>query len=252
MKPIRGITLVAVAFATGGSLLAAPATAQEQEQEVAPIFEQVPAILYETYRAVNNPAFSDYFEMLVEKYGGTDGTGWAIYRENAKTAYRITVLPNGLESLAEIQRARRESFQEFTEEQVALWNAGWGTRHVAVYRAAPAMSVVPEGFTVDDIRALPYHRTSIYHLKWNQAGAFRQALRERSALDREAGIENFALTAWNGGIGTPAQVVMIRVSAENRGADAGPNYLERRQARESYIEEWLRLNGIMNEAVWRI
>ena len=159
MKSIREITLVAVAFATALGSLTGPATAQDQE--VAPIFQQVPAVLYETYQGVNNPGFNDYFEMLVEKYNRTGGTGWAIYRENAKTAYRITVLPNGLESLLEVQRARGASFQEFNDEQLPLWNAGWGTRHVAVYNTSPAMSVVPEGFTVDDIRALPYHRTSV-------------------------------------------------------------------------------------------
>ncbi len=237
----RGVLAVA-AFAIAG-----PAAAQD----VPPFFEQVPAVLYETYRGVT-PAFGDYFEMLVGRYSETGGTGWGIYFENAKTAYRITVLPEGLESLLPIQRARGVSFQDFTEEQVDLWNAGWGSRHVSVWNAAPAMSVVPEGFDLDDIRELRYNRTTFYYLKWDQAAAFRQALAARSALDREAGLEHFVLTAWNGGIGTPAQVVMVRVSATNRLADAGVNSDERRAARESYQEEFRGFSRIMADAAYRI
>jgi hypothetical protein len=218
----------------------------------APFFEQVPAVLYETYRGVSNPTFDNYFNMLVDKYATSGGAGWAIYRENAKTAYRITVLPEGMESLLPIQQARVASFQEFDEGQMALWNGAWESRHVAVFNAAPAMSVVPEGFTVDDIRRLPYNRTTLYYLKWDQAAEFRQALRRRYELDREAGIENFVLTAWNGGIGTEAQVVMIRVSAESRTADAGPNFEARRAARASYSDEWRELNRVMGDAVRRI
>jgi hypothetical protein len=227
--------------------IAGPATAQE----VAPIFEQVPAVLYETYRGINNPAFDDYFEMLVGRYETSGGTGWSIYRESAKVAYRITALPEGMASLLPIQQARGTSFQDFTEDQVALWNAGWGSRHVSVWNAAPGMSVVPDGFTVEDIRALPYHRTTIYYLKWNQAGAFREALRARAALDREAGIDNYVLTAWNGGVGTPAQVVMVRISAEGRAADAGPNAEARRAARAGYIEEFRALGRTMSDASYR-
>ena len=169
-------------------------------QDVAPLFEAAPAVLYETYRGVDGPVFNEYFEMLVDKYAGSNGFGWGIYRENTTVAYRITALAEGLESMLEVQQARNTSFQEFTEDQLDLWNRAWGTRHVAVYNAAPGLSVVPDGFSVADIQALPYNRVTIYHLKWNEAPAFRQALRERSALDREAGIENFVLTVWNGGI----------------------------------------------------
>jgi hypothetical protein len=233
-------------IAVAAVAIAGPAAAQE----VAPIFEQVPAVMYETYRGVNNPAFDDYFEMLVGRYGTSGGTGWSIYRENAKVAYRITALPEGLASLQTIQQARGTSFQDFTEDQVALWNAGWGSREVAVWNAAPAMSVVPDGFTVEDIRALPYHRVTTYYLKWDQAGAFREALRARSALDREAGVP-IVLTAWNGGIGTPAQVVMVRVSAESRTADATAG-AARFEARQGYIEEYRALSQAMNNAAYRI
>ena len=96
--------------------------------------------------------------------------------------------------MLEVQQARNESFQEFTEDQTDLSNRAWGTCHVAVYNAAPALSVVPDGFSVADIQALPYNRVTLYNLKWGEAPAFRQALAERSALGREAGIEDFVLT----------------------------------------------------------
>jgi len=225
--------------------IAAPA-AQDVAPRVAPIFEQVPAVLYETYMGTTS-SFDDYFTMLVERSAGSDGFGWSVYRENPKVAYRITALPNGLESMVEVQQARGTSFQDFTEEEVALWNSSWATRHVAVYNAAPGLSYVPEGFTVEDIRALPYHRTSVYHLKWDQANAFRDAMRQRAALDREHGIEGFVLTVWNGGIGTEGQTVMVRVAAASLDADRAA-LAGRMEVRQAYMDEFNRLTQIMNDA----
>jgi len=221
-------------------------------QEVAPIFEQAPMVVYETYQGVDQPVFGEYFESLVDKYGGTDAHGWGLYRENSTVWYRITPLPNRMESFLEVQQARNAGAQGFTDAQRELWNTAWGTRHVALYNAAPAMSVVPDGFSVADIQALPYNRVTVYHLKWDQAGMFRQALRDRSALDREANIENFVLTAWNGGIGTEAPVVMVRVSAESQAADIGPNRDARRAARQAYQDEFGRLSRIMSGAARHI
>ncbi len=217
-------------------------------QEVAPIFEQAPMVQYETYRGVDRPVFEEYFETLVNKYKGTEAHGWGLYRENSTVWYRITPLPNRMESVIEVQQARNAGAQAFTDAERELWNTAWGTRHLALYTAAPALSVVPEGFSVAEIQALPYNRVMVFHLKWDQAATFRQALRDRSALDREANIENFVLTAWNGGLGTEAQTVMIRVSAESMAADIGPNREARRQAREPFSEEWLRLTRIMDGA----
>jgi len=227
-----------------------PATTSAQD--VAPIFENAPAVLYETYRAVNSPVFTEYFEMLVDRYAGSDGYGWGVYSENATVHYRITGLPEGLTSMVEVQQARGVSFQDFNEAQVALWNSAWGSRHVSVYNAAPALSVVPD-FTVSDIQALPYNRVRIYNLKWDQAPAFREALAARSALDREAGLGNaFILTVWNGGVGTEAQTVMLRVSAESRTVDSGANFEARQVARAAYREEWSRLTALMSASAWRI
>lgn len=248
MNHIRRAVLAAATICIAAqAVIATPAKAQD----VAPIFEQVPAVMYETYRGVNNPAFNEYFSMLVEKYQGTSRTPWAIYRENAKVAYRITALPDGMASVVPIQQARVESFQEFDEDQIAMWNAGWGSRQVSIWNAAPGLSVVPDDFTVEDIKALPYNRVTIYYLKWNQAGAFRQALAARSALDREAGIDGFVQTTWNGGIGTPAQVVMVRYSFENQLADLQHRPV-RMEAREGFREEWLAHNRAMSEAAYRI
>lgn len=231
------------------AVLALPASGPAQE--VAPIFEQVPAIMYETYSNINQPAFDEYFEMLVAKYAESGGQGWAIYRENPKVAHRITVLENGLESVPGIQAARVASFQEFTEEQIELWNSAWGTRQAVIYNAAPNLTYVPEGFTVDDIRRLPYNRTRIHYLKWNRAGEFREALAQRAQLDREHGIDNLVLTAWNGGFGTLGQSVMIRVSAESLQADRA-GLAERMEIRQGYWDEFVRLTRIMNDASWRI
>lgn len=229
--------------------LCAPTSAVAQEEtEVAPFFEQVPAIMYETYRGVT-PAFGDYFSMLVDRYEAAGGGyGWAVYREGPKIGYRITVLPNGLESMMEIQQARQTSFADFGEDEMALWNAAWETRQVQVYGAAPGLSVVPDGFTLEDMRALPYHRATVYRLDWDKAPAFRDALRQRSALEREAGIGNYVMTVWNGGIGTEAQTVMIVWASESPQAYFGPDLDARRAGREGISEEGGRLTRIMNES----
>lgn len=242
MRSVIGAVLVA-------AILALPASAAAQE--VAPIFEEVPAVMYETYGSVNQPAFDEYFEMLVAKYTESGGHGWAIYRENAKVAHRITVLEDGLETVPGLQAARVASFQEFDEEQMELWNSAWGTRQSVIYNAAPNLSHVPEGFTVDDIRRLPYNRTRIHYLKWDRAGEFRQALAQRAQLDREHGIDNLVLTAWNGGFGTLGQSVMIRVSAESIEADRAA-LAERMEIRQGYWDEWVRLTRIMNDASWHV
>jgi hypothetical protein len=214
-------------------------------QEVAPFFTQVPAVMFETYQGVNQPAFTDYFASLVEKYQHTGGTSWSIYNENAKTAHRVTALPEGLPSMLPIQEARVKSSQEFTDAQRVLFNSAWATRHLAIYNAMPDMSYVPADFstTVD----LPFVRTRVHHLKWDQQGAFRAALARRGELDREAGIDNLVLVAWNGGIGTEAPVVMLTVFAESQEADVAA-LAERNRIRQGYWAEWAEQNRIMNDA----
>jgi hypothetical protein len=240
MHVFRQVSLVAVA-------LSLPAVAIAQD--VAPFFEQVPAVLVDTYEGVNGPLFNEYFEMLVNRDQDEGEVGWSIYSRSATTALRVTALPEGLESMLEILGQRQTGFQDFNEDQVALWSSAWGSRAVSVWNAAPGLSVVPEGFTGADMAELPFTRVIIYEVAWDQAPAFRAALRERSALDREAGLgNNFVLTVWNGGIGTRAQTIALRISAASRAADAGPNGVARRAAREGFQAERARLSGLMNAA----
>lgn len=106
-------------------------------------------------------------------------------------------------------------------------------------------------FTLDDIRQLPYHRTTVYHLKWDQAAAFRDALAARAQLGRDHGIEGFVLTVWNGGFGTVGQTVMLRVSAESPAADRAA-LARRMEIRQAYLDEFMRLTQIMNDASWHM
>jgi hypothetical protein len=111
----------------------------------------------------------------------------------------------------------------------------------------PALSYVPEGFTVEDIRQLPYHRVEFHHLKWDQVPAWREALARRHEIDREAGVDNMVLTAWGGGLGTERMTVMIRIAAESREADHA-QLAERQQLREPYMDELMELMVQMNAA----
>jgi hypothetical protein len=242
MRFPRGAALIAVA-------VICPSTVNGQD--VAPIFESAPWIQYETYRAVDAPVFRDYFEMLVDKFSGTQAFGWGVYQESPTVAYRITALPNTWQSLQDMNEERVVGFEDFNEVEVDLFNRAWGSRHAALYAVNPDHSVVPDGFTVDDIRALPYNRVMVYRLKWGQAPAFAEALAARSALDREAGMDNFVFTVWWGGLGTETRTVMVRISAENRAADIA-GFQSRQEARQTYMDEWRRLSGVMNAAAWEI
>lgn len=244
MKNLKRSALVVVAISI--SAACAP------EEDVAPIFQSAPWIQWETYRGVDAPAFGEFFEMLEQNYSGSYEAGWSIYGENATVAYRATALPDGWQSVESVGQERMAVFQQLSEEEVDLFNRAWSSRHTALYGAAPEQSVVPENFTVADIQALPYNRVSIYRLKRAEASAFGDALAARSALDREAGIENFVLTTWWGGLGTARPTVMLRVAAASRADDVGPNREFRQAARESYVDEFRRLTGIMNASAWHI
>ena len=239
---MRSFFSVALIF----SILCISAPGITQEEEVAPIFQEIPYMMYETYEGVNRPVFNEYFEMLVERYEGTDAR-WAIFNENMSVAHRLTGLPEGWDSVVGITEDRQASFQEFTYAQRALWDVAWETRQVQLYSAMPGLSYVPEGFTVEDIRQLPYHRVEFHHLKWDQAPAWREALARRHELDRAAGIENMVLTTWGGGIGTEAQTVMIRIAAESQEAYQA-QLAERERIREPYMNEVMELVMQMNAA----
>ena len=239
---MRSFLSVALIF----SILCISAPGITQEEEVAPIFQEVRGLMYETYKGVNRPIFNEYFEMLVEKYEGTDAR-WAIFNENLSVAHRITALPEGWDSVVAVTEERQASFQEFTYAQRALWDVAWDTRQVQLYGAMPALSYVPEGFTVEDIQQLPYHRVEIHHLKWDQAPAWREALARRHEIDREAGVDNMVLTTWNGGLGTEGMTVMIRIAAESPEADQA-QLAERQQLREPYMDEIMELMAQMNAA----
>ncbi|MEE3274470.1 MAG: hypothetical protein VX217_06450 [Acidobacteriota bacterium] len=239
---MRSFLSVALIF----SILCISAPGITQEEEVAPIFQEVRGLMYETYEGVNRPVFNEYFEMLVEKYEGTDAR-WAIFNENLSVAHRITALPEGWDSVVAVTEERQASFQEFTYAQRALWDVAWDTRQVQLYGAMPALSYVPEGFTVEDIQQLPYHRVEIHHLKWDQAPAWREALARRHEIDREAGVDNMVLTTWNGGLGTEGMTVMIRIAAESPEADQA-QLAERQQLREPYMDEIMELMAQMNAA----
>jgi hypothetical protein len=231
--------------AVASTLLVVPTPGHAQE--VAPYFEDVPAVMFETYGGVNQPAFNEYFEMLVAKYNRTGGIGWTLTNQNPKTAHRVTALPEGLASMLTIQQARAASAQEFTDADRELFNHAWGTRHLAVYTAVPELSYVPAGFSTDDIGDMPYVRTIVYHLKWDQQGAFRDALARRGELDREAGIDNLVLVAWNGGVGTETPVMMLTIFAADQAADLAALAV-RNEIRDGYREAWAEQNRIMMDA----
>ena len=74
-------------------------------------------IIHEKYLGVDGPLFAEYFDMLNQKYQGTDATGWGIYYESPTVAYRLTAVPaeSGMEGVVEVLNERVEGFQEFTE-----------------------------------------------------------------------------------------------------------------------------------------
>jgi hypothetical protein len=210
---MRSLFSVALIF----SILCISAPGITQEEEVAPIFQEIPYMMYETYEGVNRPVFNEYFEMLVERYEGTDAR-WAIFNENMSVAHRLTGLPEGWDSVVAVTEDRQASFQEFTYAQRALWDVAWETRQVQLYSAIPALSYVPEGFTTEDMRQLPWRRVEIHHVEWDQAPAWRAAVARMNEINREYGIDNMVATVWSGGLGTTAMSFMIRYADESQEA----------------------------------
>jgi hypothetical protein len=102
-------------------------------------------------------------------------------------AYRITGLPEGLHSVAAITERRVIGANEFTEEERALWETAWQTRQVQLYSAIPALSYVPEGFTTEDMRQLPWRRVEIHHVEWDQAPAWRAAVARMNEINASTG-----------------------------------------------------------------
>ena len=243
---MRAFFSVALIF----SILCIAAPGITQEEEVAPIFQEIPYMMYETYEGVNRPVFNEYFEMLVERYEGTDAR-WAIFNENMSVAHRLTGLPEGWDSVVGVTEDRQASFQDFTYAQRALWEVAWETRQVQLYSAMPALSYVPEGFTMEDMRQLPWRRVEIHHVEWDQAPAWRAAVARMNEINREYGIDNMVVTVWSGGLGTTAMSFMVRSADESQEAYRA-NRMERNGLREAHREEIRDLFMQMNAATRHI
>jgi hypothetical protein len=229
--------------------ISAPAITQEEQAE--PTFPSISGLMYETFKGIDRPLFNEYFALLVEKFEGNPDAGWSIWNENMSVAYRITGLPEGLHSVAAITERRQTGFQEFTEEERALWDKAWQTRQVQLYNAIPALSYVPEGFTMEDMRQLPWRRVEIHHVEWDQAPAWRAAVARMNEINREYGIDNMVVTVWGGGLGTTAMSFMVRSADESQEAYRA-NRMERNGIREAHREEIRDLFMQMNAATRHI
>ena len=162
-------------------------------------------------------------------------------------AHRLTGLPEGWDSVVGVTEDRQASFQDFTYAQRALWDVAWETRQVQLYGARPALSYVPEGFTAEDMRQLPWRRVEIHHVEWDQAPAWRAAVARMNEINREYGIVNMVVTVWSGGLGTTAMSFMVRSADESQEAYRA-NRMERNGIREAHREEIRDLFMQMNAA----
>ena len=206
-------------------------------------------IIHEKYLGVDGPVFAEYFDMLNQKYQGTDATGWGIYYESPTVAYRLTAVPaeSGMEGVVEVLNERVEGFQEFTEAQRQLWATAWSSRRQSVYVALPELSYLPDDVSIETLQANPYSRVQTYHVKPTEIESFESALARRGELDRGVGIDNLILRVYRGGMGTPAPVYMLRFHAESQEADA-LGRADRQVARQGIMEEWRETNTAMREA----
>ena len=206
-------------------------------------------VIYEKYLGVDQPVFAEYFNMLNQKYEGTDATGWGIYYETPTVSYRLTPVPaeSGMEGVVEVLNERNLAFQEFTEPQRELWATAWASRRQAVYFALPELAYLPDDISAETLQANPYSRVQIYHVRPTEMQNFEDALARRGELDRSLGIDNLILRVYRGGMGTPAPVYMLRFHAESQEADA-LGLAERRAARQGIMEEWRATNRAMSEA----
>ena len=206
-------------------------------------------IIHEKYLGVDGPVFAEYFDMLNQKYQGTDATGWGIYYESPTVAYRLTAVPaeSGMEGVVEVLNERVAGFQEFTEPQKQLWATAWSSRRQSVYFALPELSYLPDDVSIETLQANPYSRVQIYHVKPTEIEKFQDALARRGELDRSVGIDNLILRVYRGGMGAPTPVYMLRFHAESPKADA-LGRADRQTARQGIMEEWRETNTAMREA----
>ena len=52
-------------------------------------------LIFERYDGVSMPHFQEYFQLLKEKYEGTDAAGWGVYVASPREAYRLSAVPEG-------------------------------------------------------------------------------------------------------------------------------------------------------------
>ena len=221
-----------------------------------PVSAQMPEdgmLIFERYDGVSMPHFQEYFQLLKEKYEGTDATGWGVYVASPREAYRLSAVPEGgMQGVLDVRRERNQGFIEFTDRERELWGMSWAQRRQMVFSNAPDLSMVPDDFGYDHVYNNPYTQVVIALVKPSEIETFENAVLRLQELDNQVGNDQEAMfRAYRGDFGTPAPAYLFINHAQSM-ADMASKFGRMEMARMPIMNEWQEAWNSMTGATRRI
>lgn len=215
-----------------------PAAAQMQEG----------MLIFEQYDGVSSAEFREYFELLRERYEGSD-MSWGIYQADPRVAFRVTAVnEGGMQGVLDVLEERVRGFDSFTERLGALWGTAWQQRRQMIFSNAPDLSVVPDDFGYSYVEDNPYTRVIMALVKPGEIQNFETARLRLMEIDAQLGNDQGKIMrVYRGGLGSPAPVYLIFLHARDL-ADFAAREERQAAARATMAAEWQEAWDIMINA----
>jgi hypothetical protein len=207
-----------------------------------PLAAQMPEdgmLIFERYDGVSMPHFQEYFQLLKQRYEGSDATGWGIYVASPRVAYRLSAVPEGgMQGVLDVRQERIQGFDDFTEREGELWGTAWAQRRQMAFSNAADLSMLPEDFGYDHVQDNPYTQVVIALVKPSEIQTFESAVMRLQELDKQVGNDQGAMfRAYRGDFGTPAPAYLFINHAESM-EDMASKVDRWNMARMPIMSEW--------------
>lgn len=196
-------------------------------------------LIFEQYDGVSSAEFQEYFELLKERYDGSD-MSWGIYQaENPRVAFRVTAVPEGgMQGVLDVLDARVRGFDAFTGRLNELWGTAWQQRRQMIFSNAPDLSVVPDDFGYSHVESNPYARIYMVVVNPGDIQTFENAHKRIVELDAQLGNnEGRILRVYRGGLGSPAPAYLLFFHGTDL-ADFAAREERQNAARATIAAEW--------------